>query len=80
MQNYKLMSDEALTKLIHRVYQEDANKLELSVAEMFDMAVLKAWFRNGFPKVMPGMSRGMIKLAMIPLIECGLLDRSSATN
>jgi len=75
MTNFTEMSDADLHAKILSIYAEEAKGYDATVEAMFDLPALMAWFRAGFPGAIEGMSPGMIKLAAIPLIEQGILQK-----
>lgn len=73
-QQFITMSDFELTKFIRNIYQKDAEDFETTVENMFDINILRVWFRLGCPSEMPGMSPALIKFASFTLIEHGLFS------
>mgnify|MGYP004002736021 CR=1 FL=1 len=72
--DYSSLSEADLDQQIETIYAEEASRFDSTVAELFDMTALRNWFRSGFPATVDGMSKGMIRFAMIPLIEQGLVQ------
>jgi len=68
------MTDEELNVFLHEIYTDEAKYFNKTVEELFDMSVLRNWFRAGFPGRLKGMSKEMLRLAMIPLLEKGYFD------
>jgi len=68
------MTDEELNAFLHEIYTDEAKRYNKTVDELFDMSVLRNWFRAGFPGKVAGMDNEMLRLAMIPLIDKGYFD------
>ena len=73
-EKFEHMSDDELDAFLRELYADEANRFDTTVDELFDMPALREWFRAGFPRKTEGMSKGVIRLAMISLIEKGYLD------
>jgi len=73
-EKFESMTDAELNAFLHEIYAEEAKRFDKTVDDLFDIAVLREWFRAGFPGKSEGMSKGMLRLAMISLIEKGYFD------
>lgn len=73
-QQFITMSDSELTAYIQNIYCQEAENFETTVDRMFDMNMMRLWFRLGCPSEMSGMSPALIKFASLELIKQGLLD------
>jgi hypothetical protein len=79
-------SADDLSILCQTLYLNDAQQLDLSVSELFGGERLEDWFQAGCPLKTDIFSPGMLRLAMMPLLEQKLvkndniLDRGAVTN